>query len=134
MANDPSHAAHLAPHHEESDVDIRGIFIFAAGLVVLTIVIGFLMAGLFAYFNAREAATSGTPEFPLAVAQEHRTPPEPRLQTNPREDLRELRAAEQETLTTYGWVDRNAGIVRIPIDEAIKLTLARGLPSRQVGK
>ena len=55
-------------------------------------------------------------------------PPEPRLQTNPREDLRELRDAEQDTLTTYGWVDRNAGIVRIPIDEAITLTLQRGLP------
>jgi hypothetical protein len=28
-------------------------------------------------------------------------------------------------------VDRNGGIVRIPIDEAMKLTLQRGLPSRQ---
>jgi len=41
-----------------------------------------------------------------------------------------MRAREDEILTTYGWVDRNAGIVRIPIDAAMKLTLERGLPAR----
>ena len=39
------------------------------------------------------------------------------------EDLRDLRAREDEMLDSYGWVDRNAGIVRIPIDEAMRLTL-----------
>jgi hypothetical protein len=61
-------------------------------------------------------------------------PPEPRLQTNPRQDLADLRAKEDETLNSYGWVDRNAGVVRIPIDEAITLTLQRGLPARQQGQ
>jgi hypothetical protein len=37
-------------------------------------------------------------------------------------------------LDNYGWVDKNAGIVRIPIDEAIRLTLQRGLPTRQESK
>ena len=46
-------------------------------------------------------------------------------------DLADLREKEDETLNSYGWVDRNAGVVRIPIDEAIKLTLQRGLPARQ---
>ncbi len=132
MANETPHATLAPSHHEESDVDIRGILIFAAGLVAVMIVIGFIVWGLFASFSAREDAAGGAPEFPLAVSREHRVPPEPRLQTNPREDLRELRDAEQETLTTYSWVDRNAGIVRIPIDEAITLTIQRGLPSRPV--
>jgi hypothetical protein len=57
-------------------------------------------------------------------------PPEPRLQEHPREDLSELRAREDEILSSYGWVDRNAGVVRIPIDAAMKLTLERGLPAR----
>ena len=44
------------------------------------------------------------PEYPLAVGQDERVPPEPRLQTNPREDLRELRAREDEMLnSTAGW-------------------------------
>jgi hypothetical protein len=71
------------------------------------------------------------PQYPLALAQEKRVPPEPRLQTDPRQDLADLRAKEDETLNSYGWVDRNAGVVHIPIDEAIKLTLARGLPARE---
>ena len=71
------------------------------------------------------------PEFPLAAEQENRLPPEPRLQTNPRQDLRDLRSAEEAVLTGYGWVDKKAGIARIPIDEAMKLTVERGLPARQ---
>ena len=70
------------------------------------------------------------PLYPLAAEQGVRVPPEPRLQINPRQDLKDLRAAEDEILHGYGWVDRNAGIVRIPIDDAMRLTLERGLPSR----
>jgi hypothetical protein len=120
-----------AVHHEESDVNIRGILGFAAGLIVVAIVIHVAIWGLFRFFDARAARQAEQPEFPLAVTQETRLPPEPRLQTNPRQDMADLRAAEDETLTTYGWVDRNAGVVRIPIEEAMRLTLQRGLPSRK---
>ncbi len=102
---------------------------FAAALIVVAIVIHLAVWLLFRFFDARETRRQVI-DYPLAVQQENRVPPEPRLQTNPREDLQELRAAEQEVLTTYGWVDKNAGIVRIPIEEAIKLTLQKGLPSR----
>jgi len=116
--------------HESSDVNIRAIFGFALGLLVTGIIIHVLVWVLFQYFNARENRIVA-PEFPLAVTQEPRLPPEPRLQTNPRQDLSDLRAREDQALRSYGWVDRNAGVVRIPIDQAIKLTLERGLPSRE---
>jgi len=32
----------------------------------------------------------------------------------------EIEAQQREHLTTYGWVDRPAGVVRIPIDQAMK--------------
>lgn len=38
-------------------------------------------------------------------------------------NLAELQAADQATLTTYGWNDRAKGIVRIPIDRAMELVL-----------
>ena len=122
-------AARPATHHEERDVNIRAILAFGAGLVAVAIVIHVLVWLLFVYFNAREAAQPPA-EYPLATEQDKRLPPEPRLQTSPREDLRELRAGEDELLTTYGWVDRNTGVVRIPIDEAMKLVIQRGLPAR----
>jgi len=48
-------------------------------------------------------------------------------------DLAAMRAAEEKALTTYGWVDQQKGVVRIPIDQAMKLTLQRGLPVQQGG-
>ncbi|HJZ72782.1 MAG TPA: hypothetical protein VKE51_13645 [Vicinamibacterales bacterium] len=128
----PTHPAdgHQAgTRHEESDVDIRGIFAFGVALTVVAIVIYLVVGVLFKYLDAREARQDA-PEYPLAATQENRLPPEPRLQTNPRQDLADLRAREEQTLAGYSWVDRNAGIVRIPIDEAIKKTLERGLPAR----
>lgn len=37
--------------------------------------------------------------------------------------LADLRAKEKAAATSYGWVDQTAGVVRIPIDEAVKLTI-----------
>jgi len=120
-------------HHETSDVNIRAVFGFGGALIVVALLINLVTYLLFRYFDAREGRPVAA-QYPLAVGQASRVPPEPRLQTNPRQDLADLHARENDTLTTYGWVDRNAGVVRIPIDEAIRLTLERGLPSRQVQK
>ncbi len=37
--------------------------------------------------------------------------------------LSELRAKEQLMATTYGWLDRKEGIIRLPIDRSLELTL-----------
>lgn len=123
------HAVVPAVDHEESDVDIRAVLMAGAALIVMTLVLAVIVWGLYRYLDAREARQE-QPVFPLAVQQEQRLPPEPRLQTNPREDLREMREQEDQLLTTYGWVDRNAGVARIPIAEAMRLTIQRGLPAR----
>jgi hypothetical protein len=120
-------------HHETTDVNFRAILGFGGGLIIVAVGIHFLVWLLFGYFTSREVSRV-PPEYPLAVSQGERVPPEPRLQTAPRQDLRDLRASEDVLLDSYAWVDKNAGIVRIPIDEAIRLTLQRGLPTRQEGK
>ena len=134
------HAAPVTPgdinpqlHHEESDANIIAVFGFGLGLVVVAGVVLLLIFVLFRYFEVREAARV-PPAYPLAVSRESALPPEPRLQINPREDLADLRAKEDALLTSYGWVDKNAGVVRIPIDVAMKLTLERGLPAREERK
>jgi len=118
-----------AVHHEESDVDIRAIFTFGAGLLILAVAIHVLVWLLFLYFNGREAKNPGA-RHPLAAGQALRLPPAPRLQVSPRQELRDQRAREDQMLNSYQWVDRGAGIVRIPITEAMKLTVERGLPVR----
>jgi hypothetical protein len=134
----PNAAQDLGPadsgvHHETSDANVNGVFTFGLGLMVTGIIILFLVWLLFGYFATREAG-SGVREFPLAADQQNRLPPEPRLQTTPREDLINLRTAEDAILNTYGWVDKTGGVARIPISEAMKLTVERGLPARPMDK
>lgn len=116
-------------HHEESDVNIRGIFIFAAGLALVAVMIHLAVLALFDYFDGREKAQV-TAERRLPV-EEPRLPPEPRLQVAPRQDLADFRAREDDILNGYHWVDKHAGVVRIPIGDAMKLTVQRGLPVRE---
>jgi hypothetical protein len=112
--------------HEASDVGVSSVLGFGAGLVVSGLVISVLVWALFLYFSEQAARRGST----AAGLTPHTLPPPPRLQTNPRGDLLELREAEDRVLATYGWVDRKAGVVRIPIEQAMKLTVERGLPSR----
>ena len=115
--------------YETSDVNVRAILTVGAGLAGITVAVAAVIWLLVLFFTGRSAQT-GPREFPLAVTHEQRLPPEPRLQTNPREDLADLRRAEERVLDSYGWVDKDAGVVRIPIDDAMRLTVERGLPAR----
>jgi len=40
------------------------------------------------------------------------------------EKLQAVRDETTKALTTYGWVDKNKGVVRIPINDAMRLTVA----------
>ena len=123
-----SHAAEPAGRgHEVRDVQVRPIVTFTVGLVILTGVVLLLMGWLFHYFATRQAQVD-LPPSPLAVTREG--PPEPRLEVVLDQVLREVRADEDTLLHTYGWVDQQAGMVRIPIDRAMTLMLERGLPVR----
>lgn len=118
-----------APHtpgvgYEHSDVTVRPIVIAGIGLTIVLCIVAGLMLGLYDFFAAREARLSPPPN-PLAAAAGPRLPPEPRLQVHPIRDLRELREAESDILDHYGWVDKSAGVVRIPIARAIDLLAAR---------
>jgi hypothetical protein len=122
---DHSHDA----HRETSDVNIDGIVVFVVVLIVVAVLIHGAVWVLYRQFE-KAASRPATVEFPLATGAMRRLPPEPRLQTDPRDDLTNMRRSEDEVLQSYGWIDRNAGTVRIPIEQAMKLTAERGLPKR----
>ena len=126
----PPHVDNPAVDHETTDVNVRAILGFGAALFVTAVVVHVLIWLMFLYFDRREGRQVQA-AYPLGVSQGERTPPEPRLQVTPREDLRLLREQEEQLLNSYSWVDRDGGIVRIPISEAMRLTVERGLPARQ---
>lgn len=116
------------PMHEERDIDARAILGYGVGLGLVMIVVCVVVWAMLVSLTRQEQAAQ-PPESPVAGDQD-RLPAEPRLQTSSLQDLRDLDAVEAKTLTSYGWVDRANGVVRIPIDEAMRLTIERGLPSR----
>jgi hypothetical protein len=54
--------------------------------------------------------------------------PEPRLQHDLQGDMKDYRARAEQESHSYGWIDRNRGTVRIPVEEATRRILERGIP------
>jgi hypothetical protein len=117
--------------HEERDVRLRPLIISGVCLAVVAGLSLLAMWLLFDYFAARRARLEVVPS---PVFEARQLPPEPRLQVSPQQDLQEMLSNELSILHAYGWVDRQAGIVRIPIERAIDLLTRRGLPARQPEK
>jgi hypothetical protein len=118
-----------ASGHEHTDVNVWMIVQFAIWLTGSAVVVHVLMGLMFVWFvETREAVSE--PQFPLAAGQEQRLPAGPRLQRFPANEIVQFRQRESRELNSYGWIDRNAGTVHIPIAEAMRLTVERGLPSR----
>jgi len=116
--------------HEHTDASVGLIVKFAVWLVVSALLVHVASKVVFDVMVS-QSEESGTLEFPLAGRPtETRLPAGPRLQRVPAAEIYQFRLQERQILNSYGWVDRNAGTVRIPIDEAMRLTLERGLPSR----
>jgi hypothetical protein len=114
--------------HEERDVRLRPLIISGVSMAALAGLSLLAMWWLFDYFTARQMRLE-TDLHPLLETRQ--LPPEPRLQVSPQIDMRAILTNERSILDSYGWVDRQAGIVRIPIERAIELLTECGLPSRQ---
>lgn len=110
------------PGHETSDVNVGRLAVFGAGVAAMVLVSLLAMAGLFQYLAARSERRD-VPPSPLASRDQ--TPPEPRLQTAPSAELRRMREHEEAVLSSYGWVDRDRGVARIPIERAMDLLVER---------
>ena len=118
----------LGRGYEDPGVDTRKVVIAGVVLLIACAVSLVLATLLFRALNAREAGGQQQPST-LAGRAGREEPPEPRLQTAPFDDAKAMRAEEENQLRSYGWVDRKAGVVRLPIERAIDLVAERGLPS-----
>jgi hypothetical protein len=127
---EPIHGTPIPPStdrgYEHSDVAIRPLAIFIAGLAITLIIVTGLMAALFWIF---ESGAEKRDPAPLPLAEESPSTPGPLLQVSPREDLDQMRQREHQVLSTPAWVDRDRGVARIPIDRAMALAAERGLPN-----
>jgi hypothetical protein len=119
--------------YEHTDIDPNVGYKFAWWLSLSMLISVAIVYGAFYFFEGREkAASSNAQIYPLAVGQ-LKAPPLPNLQSQPFKDIYQLRQGENDRLASYGWVDKDGGVTRIPIDRAMEVMLQRGFPVRAEG-
>lgn len=106
-----------AADYERSDVDPAAIGWIGAGLALFVLAVPVMMPLVFPQSiyrgnAARPALRAGAPP----------------LEVNPSNNLRRQREADGEFANSYGWVDHDNKIVRIPVARAIERLLQAGLP------
>lgn len=106
--------------HERRDIDAGRVIRIGVAIFAFLLFSMALSWGVTRGLVARRRAASPAPS-PVAERLGPREPPAPRLQADPRADLETLRARDARLLGTYGWVDREAGIARIPIERAMEI-------------
>jgi hypothetical protein len=121
------HSAHsTSPNgsgHEQSEVSVRFIVVSLVVLLIGTFLVAVLVVGIFRFFS-HEYQTQES-----AKQSQQQIPPEPRIEVEPYKQLLDVHAREDHVLSSYAWVDKSQGIVRIPIDQAIDALAKKGLPS-----
>jgi len=115
--------------YEHTDAAIGPVAKFLFWLFVAAVLTHLGLAGVYKLLidqGIKQEASER--QYPLAAGEASRLPPVPRLQQHPSAELRTFRDEERTHLESYGWENKAAGTVHIPIEEAMKLTVERGLP------
>lgn len=124
---------HADVSFEGTDVKSSPIFKFLMYLGI-TVILSFFLSlgvykGLIGYWTSRY-----DPASPMRGTGPH-FPAEPRLQgmpghlTDPQLDMRTKVEADTKANDELGWADKNAGIAQIPVKDAMKIVVEKGLPA-----
>jgi hypothetical protein len=137
--------------YEATDVRISGVVVFIVALSIFAVVTALLAYGVGKVLNARMNKEDGptnkwarpvdvrplgnmasNPEMQNKMAEMTQSYPAPRVQTDDgNQDVADLHQREDLLLNNYSWADQTQGKVRIPIERAMELLAARGLPVAQ---
>ena len=142
MSTDHHHASHESRSQpvntdvawERSDVSPRTIYIYLIGLAVAVILTyGVCVIVLRGTTSMVEKYDTPPPAIRQEMGSSYQSmPPEPRLQgvpghgNDPQADMREKLARDTKAMERYAETDK--GIAEIPIEDAMKLIVEKGLP------
>lgn len=124
--------------YESRDLNARAVFGFFLALAIGGVLVIVLLWGVYKRLAGSYALPHPTTTPIATTGRELRgvggdpaaTFPQPRLQPDPAADLNKFRVREEELLNSYGWVNKAAGKVHIPIDRAIDILAKTGLPTQ----
>jgi len=141
--NEELNHAHSNPEtsFEREDLSARGVFVFMIGLAITSLVIYFIIEGMYSFLDKYEYAQMTTASPLVArsgrasrviskdyVEKQFKENDAPLLESDERGQFKDFLLKQEEQLNSYGWVDQPAGVAHIPIDRAIDLIAERGLP------
>jgi hypothetical protein len=110
----PNDRPQAADRPEAPSVATRAVLFTATGLMAS---LGIALVVLHFFYRTQIHQELFVPPTPFA---------KPQLQTNDVKDLAKLQAEQRGRLGGYRWVDRDNGVIAIPIEEAMKRIVARG--------
>ena len=134
-------------NHEPTDISLEGIGKLTIGFVIILLVVSAAMLGAYRLLDKRARAAEAPPskldrgygrvdvasaplmDAPNALEAGGRLPAGPKMLTDEPAWLHDVRADQIAATTTYGWVNKEAGVVHVPIERAKALILASGLPA-----
>lgn len=115
--------AHLPlPDYERTDASARGIAWTTAGIGVALLAVLVSSAVLYRHWAAEKHTTALSKQTSFANG--------PQVRTSIETDWAQQDSLVREHLTTYGWIDRERGVVRIPVDRAMELLAREGEEKR----
>jgi hypothetical protein len=113
--------------HETPQVPLKGVLWCVAGFVATAVIIHLCLIGYAAFLGAHGRSFGRV----YQIRPDQVPPyPVPALQVKPQVDLQTYRTRAEHDLNSYGWIDQPHGVAKIPIERAMNLLLARGLPVR----
>src|SRR5271169_3029988 len=133
MSNEKLNQGH-GTGFEREDLSMRGVFAFMIGLAAVGVVIYFIIVGMYKKLDdiERSQMTTASPlvtskgTISRVVTQDgmDKTFKEngaPMLEVTEGVDFQKDLVSQENRLNSYGWVDEEAGVAHIPIEQAMKL-------------
>ncbi|HRW06073.1 MAG TPA: hypothetical protein P5121_13300 [Caldilineaceae bacterium] len=118
----------VARAHELNDINFRAIALFGLALLVVILLSLFILRWLTGTWTDADLRIEA--QIPPAVGTAPAAPG-PGVEAVPATELNHLLAPQRKRLTSYGWIDKEAGTVHVPIERAMELLLAEGVPARE---
>lgn len=134
MSDRSPHGPAHAPETEQFDreINVRGVIWTGVVLVIVAVVahlvVWWMLKGFERYDEKRDVRLS-----PIEATNPQPRPPGPLLQRDTVGDMKRMREEEDKALNQPAWIDRQQGLVRLPVKDAIDVIAARGVAPEVVG-
>ena len=119
---------HEPGDYERTDANAGGALRAGLYMLAMMVVTALLVVPFYRLLARGETAAQPPAAEVVESTVSEPAPSFPRLVESEPRVLAGFRAQEEALLTSYGWVEKDKGLCRIPIDEAMRIVAARGLP------